>query len=337
MSVAEKPVTETVPRSPSVQLALNSLLGAVFVLVSLWVVLAGIPMAWSEVINPNNAIFNPFLSAALLMAVCVAALVGLGYLGIQAERANYQKGLREGAVMGAFFLYIALRITFGIGNILYSRDLGPAGMVITGVVGAGLLFLLYKWWSMPGYAAWLGRLSDSGWFEATVYKGNQGVKIRRITTIAILVLGFWGLITSVNQRLWGVARENAPNDWYIYIPFTGDSADAPNVLPLMFNVGMVAPIILAGVLLWLAWRVVNLPTFADFLIATEAEMNKVSWTSRKRLFQDTIVVLTTMILMTLFLFVVDIIWIKVLSSDWVYVLQVDTREAREKLQEQAQW
>ena len=31
----------------------------------------------------------------------------------------------------------------------------------------------------------------------------------------------------------------------------------------------------------------------DFLIATEAEMNKVSWTTRKRLVKDTIVVLVT--------------------------------------------
>ncbi len=33
--------------------------------------------------------------------------------------------------------------------------------------------------------------------------------------------------------------------------------------------------------LWLAWRVVNVPSFADFLIATEAELNKVSWTTRR--------------------------------------------------------
>ena len=52
-------------------------------------------------------------------------------------------------------------------------------------------------------------------------------------------------------------------------------------------------------LLWRAWRgMVNFPAFADFLIATEAEMNKVSWTTRKRLVQDTIVVLTTVVLMT---------------------------------------
>ena len=56
------------------------------------------------------------------------------------------------------------------------------------------------------------------------------------------------------------------------------------------------PILLIGGTIWLGWRLVNYPPFADFLIATEAEMNKVSWTTRKRLVQDTIIVLMTMLL-----------------------------------------
>src|SRR6202021_1088653 len=49
------------------------------------------------------------------------------------------------------------------------------------------------------------------------------------------------------------------------------------------------PLLLLAMSIWFAWRVVNLPPFADFLIATEAELNKVSWTTRKKLYQDTIV------------------------------------------------
>jgi len=43
------------------------------------------------------------------------------------------------------------------------------------------------------------------------------------------------------------------------------------------------PLLLLAASIWLAWRVVNFPPFADFLIATEAELNKVSWTTRPRL------------------------------------------------------
>ena len=57
-----------------------------------------------------------------------------------------------------------------------------------------------------------------------------------------------------------------------------------------------------------AYRVVNFPAFGDFLIATEAELNKVSWSPWSKLKQDTVVVLVTVLLLTLFLFVVDQGW-----------------------------
>jgi preprotein translocase SecE subunit len=88
---------------------------------------------------------------------------------------------------------------------------------------------------------------------------------------------------------------------------------------------------------WISWRIVNWPVFADFLIATEAEMNKVSWTTRKRLYQDTIVVLVTVVLFTLFLFVVDILWIKILSNPVLRVLDINPLEERAKQNAPTQW
>jgi preprotein translocase SecE subunit len=82
----------------------------------------------------------------------------------------------------------------------------------------------------------------------------------------------------------------------------------------------VVPILLILLNLWIAYRLVNMPMFAEFLIATEAEMNKVSWTSRKRLGQDTVVVLVTTLLLTLFLLVVDVFWGWLLSRETVGVL-----------------
>src|SRR4029077_21178888 len=108
-------------------------------------------------------------------------------------------------------------------------------------------------------------------------------------------------------------------------------------LHVMYKMHLIMPLVLSLGLLWVAFRVVNIPGFADFLIATEAEMNKVSWTNRRRLFQDTIVVLVTVFLFTTFLFVVDIIWIKVLSAPGIQVLIVDLRQEQQKQQEKAQW
>lgn len=64
---------------------------------------------------------------------------------------------------------------------------------------------------------------------------------------------------------------------------------------------------------WLIIRIVHFPPFADFLIATEAEMNKVSWTTKDDLIRATTVVLMTVVLMALFLFVVDRLWTFILQ------------------------
>jgi preprotein translocase SecE subunit len=93
-------------------------------------------------------------------------------------------------------------------------------------------------------------------------------------------------------------------------------------LTLLPHVRYTLPILLAALALWFAWRIVNVPSFADFLIATEAELNKVSWTTRRRLIQDTIVVLVTVILFTVFLFVVDVAWGKILSWDRIGVIKI---------------
>ena len=68
------------------------------------------------------------------------------------------------------------------------------------------------------------------------------------------------------------------------------------------------------VLGWVIFRIVHFPPFAEFLIATEAEMNKVSWTSKEDLYRSTMVVLTTVLLMAVFLFVVDWLWLFILRN-----------------------
>ncbi len=85
-------------------------------------------------------------------------------------------------------------------------------------------------------------------------------------------------------------------------------------LTLLPAIQYTVPLLLIAAALWFAWRAVNMPAFADFLIATEAEMNKVSWTTQKRLYQDTVVVLVTVFLMAVFLFAVDWAWKEILQK-----------------------
>jgi len=67
------------------------------------------------------------------------------------------------------------------------------------------------------------------------------------------------------------------------------------------------------VLGWMIFRLVQFPPFVEFLIATEAEMNKVSWTSRDDLYRATTVVLSTVVIMAVFLFGVDWAWSNLLQ------------------------
>jgi preprotein translocase subunit SecE len=121
--------------------------------------------------------------------------------------------------------------------------------------------------------------------RADQYKPMQGRQARIYTAVALGVvvgLGLWRLFETLN--------------------------DTPRT-EVRFGV----PAALALVLGWVIYRVVQYPPFVEFLIATEAEMNKVSWTSREDLYRATTVVLVTVTLMAVFLFGVDWVWSNLLQ------------------------
>jgi preprotein translocase SecE subunit len=108
-------------------------------------------------------------------------------------------------------------------------------------------------------------------------------------------------------------------------------------LTLLPSVQFTVPLLILAASIWFAWRIVNLPVFADFLIATEAEINKVSWTTRKRLVQDTIVVLVTVVLMAGFLFSTDIVWKVLLGSKVINVLQINDQHQEKTDRDRPLW
>lgn len=68
------------------------------------------------------------------------------------------------------------------------------------------------------------------------------------------------------------------------------------------------PWVLAVIGIWLSYRVVNMPRFADFLIAVEAEMSKVSWPTRKELVRGSVVVIVTIVVLAALLYGFDLVW-----------------------------
>lgn len=80
------------------------------------------------------------------------------------------------------------------------------------------------------------------------------------------------------------------------------------------------PFLLAAAAAWFLFRLINQEDFAEFLIATESEMNKVSWTTWADLKRATTVVLVTVVLMTTYLWFVDQAWSTILR--WIGVLRI---------------
>jgi preprotein translocase SecE subunit len=314
MAVAVKNTPELVSRQPLNRLAVASLLGVVYVLASIGILFYGLPRLWSEL---EPAFVNMGLKAAVQTALLILAIVlvagGLIYVGLRLVGTQPLHGLAAGIFVGVLEVLAIVLVTCGMGGLFQKwlgneNILGPALTALLGVVlllGAVLLYF------RPGFEKWVMQVEDQGWFTIVPYKRTQGQRVRRGTIVGLLALAGAGIYSLINHRTLGIGTQH----WQVRIPFTDGET-----LTLLPNIQYTVPLLLVFASVWLAYRVVNLPAFADFLIATEAELNKVSWTTRKRLVQDTIVVLVTVILLTVFLFVVDQLWALILSN--VGVLQI---------------
>jgi preprotein translocase SecE subunit len=307
MAVAVKDTPGTASRQVN-RLAVGSLAGTVYVLVGIGVAFYVIPQLWALTVSQWIAGGQEsVVDRSLLTVVVLAALAGEVLLGRRLLGANPPRGLRAGVFVGVLGTILIGLITAGIGRMLESSfgAESPAGAGVTIVVGLVLLGAGATAYFRPAFDKALERIEDQGWFTAEAYKKNQGQRVRRGTMLAILVLAGCGVYTMLAHD----TLKTASSDWEVAVPFCGG-----RTLPLLPDVQFTVPAIVLALALWFAYRIVHFPVFADFLIATEAELNKVSWESRKRLVQDTIVVLTTVVLFTLFLFVMDIVWFTVLSK-----------------------
>jgi preprotein translocase subunit SecE len=139
--------------------------------------------------------------------------------------------------------------------------------------------------SSSGGGSWLAEF-----FHAGLYKPTQGKIVRQATFFAMAGLTLWACYQLMNWlgAVWEVAQ-----------------------YPL--------PLALAMVGLWGCYRAVNVPRFADFLIAVQAEMNKVSWPSQKELVRSSLVVIIVIFLLAMLMFGFDLIWMALFK--WIGILK----------------
>lgn len=294
MTLAVKNVPETSGAGLLDHLAVASLAGVGYVVAALGIVFVAVPGLVRSIAGGTSAV-----SVAAIILAMAASAAGLGFLGARLYRNVAKPGLCAGVFFGLLALLVVVEVASAAGTILERGGYAAAvGGAVMAAVAVGLLAGLAYLASRPQFEGWLVTVQDQGWFSVASYKRNQGTRVRRATLLGVVLLIGCGIYTLVSHRTLQTTAS-----WTIPIPYTEGW-----VIPVLPNVGLTLPLLLTGLALWLSWRVVNYPVFADFLIATEAEMNKVSWTSRKRLVQDTIVVLMTVLLLTVFLFVVDMAW-----------------------------
>jgi preprotein translocase SecE subunit len=331
MAVAVKNTPDTQPRTGFGSLALSSLAGAAYVLGCVAVVAWGVPKLWDVGVASHLPASLSFVSAAGLIVVLLVAVGLLAALGTALVGPSPPKGLKG----GVFTVLVGLAV-IGFVTLIFGRmfetwftALPAVGMALTGAIGLGLLVWAWTLLNKPRTPARLQAFEDQGWFSSARYKGTQGQRVRRATMLGILLLAGAGIYTLYSHG----TLASAAKDWTVRVPFTADT-----YIPILPDVQFTLPLLLAAAALWLAYRVVNLPIFADFLIATEAEVNKVSWPTRRSVVQDTVVVLATVLLLTVFLFVVDLAWGWLLSRNVVGVLRVDPQKpAVTKTVDQTDW
>jgi len=123
--------------------------------------------------------------------------------------------------------------------------------------------------------------ATTGWlFTGGLYKKTQGRVARQLT--------FAGLLLAVLIGCWRL------------------SVLLMDVQSSGIRYGV--PLVIAAIGGWCAFRLVNMPKFADFLIGVEAEMAKVSWPTRAELVRSSGVVMVVIFGLAAVLAVYDLFW-----------------------------
>jgi preprotein translocase subunit SecE len=112
-----------------------------------------------------------------------------------------------------------------------------------------------------------------------IYKRGQGYYTRLYSALTMFVIVAFGCY-ALHEKLRGT------NIWVVTL--------VPAALCVVFSL----------LIYWL----MNKPNFADFLIAAEGEIKKVSWSSRKEITVSTFIVIFVVISMTIMLFTADFIF-----------------------------
>jgi len=313
LAVADAPSASSRPqKTESASLSWNGIAGTVFVVLAYLGVTHLVPWAYAQVVTQSGLVASFGLVAAILLAAGLAIFLwNKLFPALPGLRGAVAVGVGN-IILGFVVIFILGYIVDGLFGGLLTRLGGPD---IRLYLGLGFLAAMAAWWinrfiikafNSPKFPKRMYKFEEGGWFTSEPYKKVQGMRIRRIVMLVVMI----SVALGVYYYIWaksGVSAGGAPYTWDI--PFVSS-----HTLVLFRSPGLTIPVILLALAVWFGYRLVNYPPMAEFLINTEAEMAKVTWTSRKRLIRDTGVVLMTVLFLAVFLYLLDIIWVLVLTT-----------------------
>src|SRR5205807_7964874 len=115
MAVAVKNPTETSSRAGLNRLAVGSLLGTLYVLISLAVVFYVIPTLWGLVISPHLAKLSA-IDVTLMLLMMAGAASGLAYYGLRLLGPTPRHGLKAGIFAGLVLVFLVAVVTEWLGG-----------------------------------------------------------------------------------------------------------------------------------------------------------------------------------------------------------------------------
>jgi len=137
-------------------------------------------------------------------------------------------------------------------------------------------------------------------FSTSVYKRSQGRVTRQVTFLALTAA--WGI------AVWRLAQILPA--WFAAAGPMTQALPAGDFGFIRFGV----PLLIFAAGAWLAYRAVNLPRFAEFLIGVESEMSKVAWPSLGEVARSSAVVIFMIFALSFILAAYDLFWRFVLQA-----------------------
>ena len=126
------------------------------------------------------------MNVAVRLLVQLAVAGGLLWFGRKLLGDAPPRGIRG----GIFLMIVFAVLIFFVWRWAALAFEGTAGLVISSLFAAVLLYFAVRFFTGRTGERWMVGLEEQGWFHGSSYKRTLGQKVRRLTILGVLIIGF---------------------------------------------------------------------------------------------------------------------------------------------------